>query len=523
MKYSSLSLVMALLPMTVSAAGFSDVPTSSPAYDAINYVQSEGIVSGYPDGTYKPNATVNRAELTKIIVESLFDENDIESCDTEQIQFSDINDDAWYVPYLCVAVEDGIISGYEDGTFHGERTVNLAEASKIITKGIFEDIDPPADWEEWYTPYVQVLAEEGALPTTLTTIDAGLSRGDLAQIIFRLDAEIDMLPSLDASDLDIVSFGEDDEDTAEDFAMSASDCFPDETYDAREQMCYIEIECDTEAECKAKMDAIDAEADSVDEVGNDYQELNIDSDVTKAVYTVSGDTITPEGTISKTDDAKYREVWNRFTTLFPETARKDVVRFEISSDGKEGSLAATYALEENPMQWALVVDDVDAFADNGTMNTQDLTYSLIHEMGHLLTLNAREVPPSPAIDDFAAARNACLPQFFTGEGCSNKTSIINLFFQSFWKDIYATYADAFDSEDEENIPDLYSENPNNFVSDYAASNPVEDIAESFTEFVLNDRNKKAVTIADKKQDFFYNHSSLVTLRSIIRQRLTLSQ
>lgn len=511
---------MALLPMTVSAAGFTDVSPSSPAYDAINYVQSEGIVSGYPDGTYKAKNTVNRAELTKIIVGSLFDPEEIESCDTENVTFSDVSDDAWYLPYLCVAVETGIVSGYQDNTFRGANTVNLAEASKIITKGFFEDVDQAGAGELWYAPYIDVLAELSALPTTLTKADAGLSRGDLADIVFRIDAEVDTLPSLGTDDFGLG--GSDSEDYGEDFAMSASDCLPDEVYDAREQVCYVEIECDSEAECEAKMAAIDAEAESIEDAGDDYEEFDQESAETpKATYKVAGDTITPVGSISPSDDTRYRAIWSRFITLFPMSARQDVTQFEISTDGKEGTLAAVYALEDNPEKWAVVVDDADAFAENGSMNTKDLTYSLIHEVAHLVSLNSREVPPMTT-DDMESAKDACAPRYFTGEGCSLETSVINRFFQSFWKELYATYGDVFDDE-EGNGPDLYSKNPNNFVSDYAATNPGEDFAESFAEFVLNDRNKTPSSIADKKKDFFYDHESLVTLRSVIRQRLTLAE
>lgn len=516
MKHLSLSLVIALLPMTVSAAGFSDVPTSHPTYDAINYVQTEGIVSGYPDGTYKPKNTVNRAELTKIIIGSLFDPEEIDTCDTENVTFSDVSDDAWYLPYLCVAVENRIISGYQDNTFRGGNTVNLAEASKIITMGFFEDIDQSGAGE-WYTPYIEVLADVRALPTGLKTVNTGLSRGDLADIVFRIDAEVDTQPSLDVGDL-IASY--DDQGDGEDFAMEESDCLEDEVYDAREQVCYVEIECDTEAECEAKMAAIDAEAESIEDAGDDYQEFDQESAETpKATYKVTGDTITPVGSIAPSDDTRYRAIWSRFITLFPMSAREDVTQFEISTDGKEGTLAAVYALEDNPEKWAVVVDDADAFTENGSMNTEDLTYSLIHEVAHLVSLNAREVPPQ-ATDDMEAAKDDCAPRYFTGEGCSLEKSMINLFFQSFWKQIYATYGDVFDNE-EGNAPNIYSKNPGNFVSDYAATNPGEDFAESFAEFVLNDRNKTPATIADQKKDFFYDHSSLVTLRTVIRQRLTL--
>ncbi len=57
------------LPATTLAA-FSDLPNGSAAYDAVEYLSAKGIVNGYPDGTFKPSNPVNRAELAKLLVTS---------------------------------------------------------------------------------------------------------------------------------------------------------------------------------------------------------------------------------------------------------------------------------------------------------------------------------------------------------------------------------------------------------------------------------------------------------------------
>lgn len=519
-----LILALLVLPSSAFANAFSDVPESAREFEAIEYVHQEGIVSGYPDGTYKPASTVNRAELVKIIVGSLFDNSEIEECDTASLTLSDVPQDVWYKPYLCVAMQNGIISGYADGTFHGERTVNLAEASKIIVTGFYEDTGTSDNGEVWFARYLHVLAEQQALPTSLNGADSGLRRGQLAEIIFRIDTGIDTLPSLQAADFGITQAngGTDDGD----FSMSATDCLEGEQYDEREEVCYVEIDCETEEECQQKLAELDEEADFIDEAGNDYAELDPESDVTKATYTIAGDKISLlDNKVTPSDDGRYRAIWQHFITLMPEAARSTLTQFEISSDGKEGTLAAVYPSDKNPAQWTLVVDDIDAYDDRGALDTRELTYSLIHEVGHLLSLNANEVPPMENIDpenrdEFIAARKKCLPRFFTGEGCSTAESAINRFFQVFWKELYAEYADALDGLTEEDVSaELYANNPTAYVSDYAATNPAEDFAESWTEFVLNDRQKNPQSTAEQKKDFFYNYPSLVSLRSVIRQRL----
>ena len=67
----SVVIGLALLS-TIVLANFSDLDSSHENYTAISYVESEGIVDGYSDGTYQADRTINRAEFTKIIVGSVY-------------------------------------------------------------------------------------------------------------------------------------------------------------------------------------------------------------------------------------------------------------------------------------------------------------------------------------------------------------------------------------------------------------------------------------------------------------------
>ncbi len=60
-----------ILSAQTTHATFSDVSSKYPYSEAILYMQSSGIVSGYLDGTFRPNAKINRAEFTKIVVSSI--------------------------------------------------------------------------------------------------------------------------------------------------------------------------------------------------------------------------------------------------------------------------------------------------------------------------------------------------------------------------------------------------------------------------------------------------------------------
>lgn len=59
-------------PTKTSCVLFSDVTYDNPYYDSINFLKNKGILSGYADGTYKPSNTINRAEFIKILISAKF-------------------------------------------------------------------------------------------------------------------------------------------------------------------------------------------------------------------------------------------------------------------------------------------------------------------------------------------------------------------------------------------------------------------------------------------------------------------
>lgn len=194
-------LILAQIPLQAlaSTTGFSDVNEDYIYYDAIMYVQAEGIVNGYPDGTYRPDNWINRAEFTKIIINSKYTEEEIAQCLTENRPvlgldpFSDVPRGEWFAPYICMAKELGIIGGYPDGTFQPSRFINFAESAKIISLAYGFEVDTTL--EPWYHGYVDELAERNAIPMTIESFDHYVTRGEMAEIIYRLLENITDQPS----------------------------------------------------------------------------------------------------------------------------------------------------------------------------------------------------------------------------------------------------------------------------------------------------------------------------------------
>jgi hypothetical protein len=243
-------------------------------------------------------------------------------------------------------------------------------------------------------------------------------------------------------------------------------------------------------------------------------------------YSVSGDRISapyyeevPANLAGFQEDISgHKEIWNYFVTLIPSVERSSLAEYSIVTDGEGNILAAVAQTIHDPAQWGLEVDIRDS---DDKLN---LTYTLIHEYAHLMTLGPGQVTPSQAVfdhpddDDIYLEEVSACPDYFPGEGCSGADSYINAFFDAFWTDIYEQWQDINLIENDdgyyEALDDFHSKYEERFVSNYAATNPEEDIAEAFTFFVLSSR-PNGDTIAEQKILFFYRYPELIHLRAEI--------
>lgn len=214
------AMVVLLLPLTALAGTFSDVTAGHANQAAIEYLAYTGTLQGYSDGTFKPENTINRAELMKVLVAGQGIDPD---ADTYKNCFPDVTTD-WYAPYVCYAYEQGWVDGYPSGIFDPAKTVNKVEAAKMIVNGLGLDYLVPdevtiklyndADSSAWYAPYLYVVKNlnlDGA--GTKFSPDNGMDRGRVAEYLFRVEVvslfgEVyadgdgeDFLSSLELSDL----------------------------------------------------------------------------------------------------------------------------------------------------------------------------------------------------------------------------------------------------------------------------------------------------------------------------------
>lgn len=169
---------------TLPMSTFRDV-SESPYRWAISYVEKEGIVEGYDDGSYRPGEEINRAEFAKIVIEALYESAEFDPFNNVDC-FPDSLAGAWFNRYVCFAKSRGIINGHGDGNYYPSDSISYEEALKIILEAYDYELFADAD-EEWYQPYVNFAEEKGLSFNDEIAVGEKISRAQVAELIFWID------------------------------------------------------------------------------------------------------------------------------------------------------------------------------------------------------------------------------------------------------------------------------------------------------------------------------------------------
>jgi hypothetical protein len=188
-------LFIVLLPGRCFAqnSNFPDVPAEHFAYEAIAYLSSKNIVQGYNDGTFRPNALVNRAEALKMILQP--------GSETTS-PFTDVQSGDWFLPYVEEARTRNIIDGPPVSTlFRGSDPVQKVEFLKMLELAFeshplqsFSEIRLPLaedvqDVALWYYPYMRYGLTTALIESStdgLLLPSMMLSRARAAVLLYRM-------------------------------------------------------------------------------------------------------------------------------------------------------------------------------------------------------------------------------------------------------------------------------------------------------------------------------------------------
>lgn len=200
------------------------------------------------------------------------------------------------------------------------------------------------------------------------------------------------------------------------------------------------------------------------------------------------------------DRPRAEKIWQIFTAIVPGKQLAWVQEYYVSGPENEGG-ASVIAIDDELREWQLSIDEKSVDLQS-RLDMENLVFVLVHELGHIITLNHEQVEVDYAV---------CDNRIELEEGCAREGSYINQFVREFWT------AQMVSEAEEESAEVLHSRYRDHFLAEYAATNPAEDIAESFSIFVEEEQPQDCrVSIAEQKICFFYGFPELVILRSQIR-------
>lgn len=197
--------------------------------------------------------------------------------------------------------------------------------------------------------------------------------------------------------------------------------------------------------------------------------------------------------VEKIEDEEQRKHFMQFFDLLPSeyddkfsqliVFTGDAVEFDAFVETTSGEYQEwTYAIRSD------IVKDPDFYAD---------TELMVHELGHVVSYES--------LSDISSDKKTC-SFYFDEDYCYPLNSYLGQFVKEFWLDI--------NLRDAEDFHEYYEENTKEFVTEYAATNPDEDFAESFSYFVLGAPVDGGE--AEDKIDFFSDYPKLLFLKDYIK-------
>jgi hypothetical protein len=197
--FSKAILLSAIFFAPTLVFAYPDVSSKHESARAIEYMRIKNIMIGNPNGTFKPDSAVNRAELMKILVTAEgLNESDLtaESC------YPDVLESDWFSPYVCYASSRGWVKGYPDGLFRPAQSVNFVESLKMIEEARFPYLPfahsvnrityfSQKEYERnWYDTYLSNAISNGLITQQVfdrdgQAIDGPTPRKRIAEILYR--------------------------------------------------------------------------------------------------------------------------------------------------------------------------------------------------------------------------------------------------------------------------------------------------------------------------------------------------
>lgn len=179
-----LALVFSMILSSVAfAATFTDVEDGTALAEATDVLAALDILKGDPDGNFRPNDTITRAEVVAI-ANRLQGLSDAASGAAGQSIYTDVASDAWYAGDVNLATQMGIISGDGNGLFRPNDSVKYEEAVKIMVAALGYQNNYVLAKGGWPTGYLVIASEAGVSKGVKASAGQNAARGIVARLAY---------------------------------------------------------------------------------------------------------------------------------------------------------------------------------------------------------------------------------------------------------------------------------------------------------------------------------------------------
>lgn len=200
MKTKLLLLLFLTLGLHIPLSGaYSDIKEKSDSKTAVDFVTEKGIMNGYADNRFKTDTLINRAEFITLLARYKAPDEVVTTA--ENACFKDIQKNAWYTKSICLSKQKGWLGGYANGKVKPAAAITLAESLKIMAVVFEMPVTPLTDGQAWYLPYLESMRTTNYIPASFTSIDQKVTRGQVAELLYRIIAQKHDLPSVNTDEL----------------------------------------------------------------------------------------------------------------------------------------------------------------------------------------------------------------------------------------------------------------------------------------------------------------------------------
>ncbi len=175
----SSTMVLGMVVMGGSAAGYQDVDASNDNQEAIEVLQAVGIMSGVDDaGNFNPDGSLTRNEMAVVMAHLLnLDYDYYRGVNT----FSDVPD--WAAPYVAACVAEGVTAGIGNGLYGGDQQITAAQAGLMVMKALGYFQNQEDFGTDWQVATIRQASYINLFDKVNSDAESALTRGQVAQLV----------------------------------------------------------------------------------------------------------------------------------------------------------------------------------------------------------------------------------------------------------------------------------------------------------------------------------------------------